>query len=268
MAIQATNYDQTQEYDVAEMGDLCNDNLLANSDFKSGIINQKGQTSYTKGNEDWGRYYTIDMWAIQRGIQLSVNSNSISVKCTNSSEPGYLMQYVDYVGKATFIIDVQSVTGSVSFNTSEGQYTQLTKGLNVIPFDFSGNWINIRISEGATIVINYMKLEKGSHFTGMPAWDEALELTKCMYHFQHLERVPIYTTSSGGITYFMTTGFFIPMHKDPSMKITELLNSSAQPQSQTLTSSVTRKYGLVNFMLSGSIGQYGYMSCEFDAYDY
>lgn len=183
-------------------GSLCNPNLLLNSDFQSGIINQNGQTSYMKGNNDWVRYYTIDMWAIQRGIQLSVNNDSISVKCTNSSEPGYLMQYVDYVGKATFIIDVQSVTGSVSFNTSEGQYTRLTKGLNVIPFDFSGGWLNIRISEGATIIINYMKLEKGSYFTGMPPWNYANEVSKCHAKMIGLGSIQAGDVSIGSANFF------------------------------------------------------------------
>src|SRR5699024_3147537 len=73
------------------------DNLLINSDFRSGIINQKGQTSYTKGSEDWYKSYSIDMWALQRGVQLNVNDGNISVKCTNSNEPGYLLQKLDYV---------------------------------------------------------------------------------------------------------------------------------------------------------------------------
>ena len=108
-------------------GSLCNPNLLLNSDFRNGIINQQGKTSYLKGSNDWGKIYSIDMWAIQRGIQLSVNSNIISVECTNSNEPGYLLQKLDYVGKATAAINIKSITGSVSLNTAYGKYELLKK---------------------------------------------------------------------------------------------------------------------------------------------
>lgn len=36
-------------------GSLCNPNLLLNSDFRNGIINQQGKTSYLKGSNDWGK---------------------------------------------------------------------------------------------------------------------------------------------------------------------------------------------------------------------
>ena len=41
-------------------GNTPQDNLLINSDFRSGIINQKGQTSYSPPNEVY--QYTIDLW--------------------------------------------------------------------------------------------------------------------------------------------------------------------------------------------------------------
>lgn len=51
---------------------LCNDNLLTNSDFKSGIINQQGKSSYNTLNK-----YTIDMWKLVRGT-LTVGSGFIT----------------------------------------------------------------------------------------------------------------------------------------------------------------------------------------------
>ena len=58
------------------------------------------------------------------------------------------------------------------------------------------------------------------------------------------------------------------MRKNPTMRITEVLNQSSQEQSVTLESKVTNTVGITNIRLSKSIGQYGYISCEFDAYDY
>ena len=62
---------------LAEVKDLCNPNLLLNADFNSGIINQRGQTTYTGS----GLKYTIDMWRRGAGT-LTVDTNSITF--TNS----------------------------------------------------------------------------------------------------------------------------------------------------------------------------------------
>lgn len=206
-------------------GSLCNPNLLMNSDYRSGIINQKGQTSYTKGSEDWGKMYSIDMWALQRGVQLNVNDGNISVKCTNSSEPGYLLQKLDYVGKATAAINIQSIIGEVSLETAYGEYELLKKGLNIITYDFgfeqSQGWFSMRISEGATVVIDYMKLEKGSYFTGMPVWNKSIELLKCQYDSVLVKAYNAFSARADG-TYL---SFLIPcqkMRKTPSIKNNKL----------------------------------------------
>ena len=210
-------------------GSLCNPNLLMNSDYRSGIINQKGQTSYTKGSEDWGKMYSIDMWALQRGVQLNVNDGNISVKCTNSSEPGYLLQKLDYVGKATAAINIQSIIGEVSLETAYGEYELLKKGLNIITYDFgfeqSQGWFSMRISEGATVVIDYMKLEKGSYFTGMPVWNNSEELTKCMACFRILD-----LSFTGGLS----NGTYMPRQRFLFENIMRKIPSVNHVSTQTL----------------------------------
>lgn len=204
-------------------GSLCNPNLLMNSDYRSGIINQKGQTSYTKGSEDWSKYYTIDMWAIQRGIQLDVNEDNISVKCTNSNEPGYLLQKLDYVGKATAVINIQSIIGSVSLETAYGEYELLKKGLNIITYDFgfeqSQGWFSMRISEGATVVIDYMKLEKGSYFTGMPMYNRAIELLKCQKKYVMLKDIKFALNGNANNIFSLSLLLPIDIEKSPTINI-------------------------------------------------
>lgn len=56
-------------------GSLCNPNLLMNSDYRSGIINQKGITSLDKS--DGSTELGIDGW-IQYGINCSVATGSIT----------------------------------------------------------------------------------------------------------------------------------------------------------------------------------------------
>ena len=59
-------------------GSLCNPNLLTNSDFKSGIINQKGQTSYVGTQPKV--VYGIDMWRCSNEMtKLEVLTNKIRI---------------------------------------------------------------------------------------------------------------------------------------------------------------------------------------------
>lgn len=204
-------------------GSLCNPNLLLNSDFRNGIINQQGKTSYLKGSNDWGKIYSIDMWAIQKGIQLSVNSNIISVECTNSNEPGYLLQKLDYVGKATAAINIKSITGSVSLNTAYGKYELLKKGLNIITYDFgfeqSDSWFSIRISEGSTVEIDFMKLEPGEHFTGMPIYNRAIELLKCQKKYVMLKDIKWTLKGHTSQTFSLSLLLPVDMEKTPSVTV-------------------------------------------------
>lgn len=253
-------------------GSLCNPNLLLNSDFRNGIINQQGKTSYLKGSNDWGKIYSIDMWAIQRGIQLSVNSNIISVECTNSNEPGYLLQKLDYVGKATAAINIKSITGSVSLNTAYGKYELLKKGLNIITYDFgfeqSDSWFSIRISEGSTVVIDYMKLEKGSYFTGMPVWNNSIELLKCQRYFVKLDTIPIYTIDTTNAVYYLTKNLSVDLQKVPSTTLIKVMNSFAQEQECRIVQQVITTTNIQFIELDKNIGQYGYITMLIDSYDY
>ena len=65
-----------------------NDNLLINSDFKSGIINQKGQTSYTWGFNQ--RLYTIDSWFVNyENSTVTVNTGYINVNLKSKGSKGF-----------------------------------------------------------------------------------------------------------------------------------------------------------------------------------
>ena len=59
MAVQATNYDSTKDYNLAEIADTYHPNLLVNGDFK---IWQRGETVTVQGG---GKSYTADMWEIR-----------------------------------------------------------------------------------------------------------------------------------------------------------------------------------------------------------
>ena len=67
---------------------LCNPNLLMNSDYRSGIINQKGITSLDKS--DGSTELGIDGW-IQYGINIAVGTNYI----TFANRTSWLMEIMN-----------------------------------------------------------------------------------------------------------------------------------------------------------------------------
>ena len=262
-------YPQTS-YDMVE-GAIPQDNLLTNSDFRSGIINQKGETSYSYSGT--GGKLTIDMW-ISYGVNVGIEMDTIRIINRDTTEHTLRQKMSKAYPNQVYTVAVQvaSVTGDVyiNFNNETATNQKLKVGLNVFqitPVSTFGEF-SFLLKANAEIKFNYAKVEPGSFFTGMPLWNKAIELLKCMGYSQKLYRTTIYTTSASGVTYFIPKGLYIPMINKPKIELIEILNSSAQPQSVTIKSSVVEKDGVVNITLSGSIGQYGYITCYFDGNNY
>lgn len=195
MPISASNYDGTQSYNVAEMGDLCKPNILVNSDFKSGVINQKGQTSYTKVNKDL--MTTIDMWKMlskDTDITLKVNDGYITLSCTENTDKGQgiYQTFKPLVGKYTMYVKVKSKTCSAKMVVG-GKTQSLNVGENFMTVDvssgFTGVWIML-VSAGS-VDIEQIKLEEGYLFTGMKYWDYSDELLKCKRYLEILKNESI-----------------------------------------------------------------------------
>ena len=182
------------DYDLAEMIDLCLPNLLDNADFKSGIINQRGQDSYTGSASK--NVYTIDRWSINTNTANTLSVEEGYISCT-LADNGLLTQYIDseISGAITCVIklkdeDLKVVTVSEYSSENEWEsliydFGELETGLNVkVVKDIStiNKWrLRFQNLSGSnkTLNIEYIKLEKGSVFTGMPQWDFALEWFKC-----------------------------------------------------------------------------------------
>ena len=183
------SFNKVEVHPKAYTDQLAQDNLLFNSDWKKGIINQKGQKSYVGSSS---KVYAIDMWAcINNVTKCDVLENKIKISNTSSSTQAYFGQQNkqktdDYLTVAIFI---SSLSGTIEArlgyysNSSfkEKKYT-LKNGLNVFTTDevtdeFSQ--LNFILNPNSNAYLEYAKVEKGKYFTNMAAWNEAIELLKC-----------------------------------------------------------------------------------------
>lgn len=174
-------------HNLAEASDIQMPNLLDNADFKSGIINQRGKSTYTTNNKT---IYTIDRWKTHYG---TVRVNSGHVKFTNTDSAGNRTFYQTIGNQGydtyTLYVNVREITGSASISMMDvSEQNILTRALNKGDNVFTaiGNVGSIRFfcTPSSSIEIYQVKLEKGSVFTGMPVWNEAEEMNKCLYYFE------------------------------------------------------------------------------------
>lgn len=205
-------------------------NLLDNADFKSGIINQKGSTSYR--GVDGDKFVTIDRW-LSLGTNVNVNDGSISIKDVRTSYPeSYLIQNLREKANGTYTIyvNVESiVSGSIELFFEHEGATHLDveeEGKHVLTVS------NVLDAEQFTIKLNdfegtisEIKIEKGSIFTGMPNWDAGTELFKC-YRFFQPTKMTLVAGNGQNATYYFGQDFVVPMVKTPSLSVDHLYTTS------------------------------------------
>lgn len=152
-----------------------NPNLLINPDFE---INQRGSTTYTTG-------YTVDRWRVA-GATLNAKTKTLS---NSNSSGGTLLQYLEGSNTGTFTVTLNaiSVTGTVCFAWKDGtayrRGATITKGINTYTFSASSlTCVGIEVYAGASIQLDYMKLEQSSVATHFVTPNKAEELAKCQYY--------------------------------------------------------------------------------------
>lgn len=152
-----------------------NPNLLINPDFK---INQRGSTTYTTG-------YTVDRWRV---TSATLNATTKTLSNSNSASGKFLQSLKNKpTGTFTVSLNVASVTGTVKFSWKDGSTYKtgavISKGLNTYTFTASSlTEVGIDVASGASIQLDYMKLEEGSVATHFVTPNKAEELAKCQYY--------------------------------------------------------------------------------------
>lgn len=190
---------EEKEYNLAEMSDLMNDNLLLNSDFARGIINQQGKSSYTYTNKT---ILTVDGW-LSYGVNVAVASYYITVANRDTS-PHTLRQPMKHkTNKVTLYLNLKNVTGNsyVYFNGYTDKQQKLVEGEHTYTFDIESGEITVMsFNLEANASFNFLrgKLEDGEYFTGMPPYNYGQQMLLCRRKFKTMVgRVYRYAQKAG-----------------------------------------------------------------------
>ena len=202
-----------------------NPNLLTNPDFK---INQRGNSTYSSANSK--KIYTVDRWNIY-----NANLNASTKVLTNpNSSSGQFKQTLELplIGTYTVTIKASRVSGNVHFFINENGSNIIDKsivsGLNTVTFTSTKgvSEVGVLISSGASLQIDYVKLEEGTVATAYTAPNAVEEYPKCQRYFQYIPKlycVPlVYTRNmiNSSDKYFQSTNGNLPteMRIKPTLK--------------------------------------------------
>lgn len=168
-----------------------NPNLLINSWFGNGVINQRGQTTYPAAS---GASNTIDCWKTIDNFDLTVNDGFITLSNGDSLWHKYFNQSIEGLKRFAG----QAVTISAKVRYSNGDYYlfggrhidypgsdwQIVSHTIIMPDTDELSYIYGGYGVAGSIDIMWMKLELGSIATPFCPPNPETELAKCQRYYQ------------------------------------------------------------------------------------
>lgn len=264
------------------------DNLLINSDFRSGVINQKGQTQYV--HSSGARTYGIDCWYVTgENSSMATNDEFLSINLHNNGDFGCVLnidktneKYLTFTIQRN-LVEAQSVTFDVStMNENQDYFFDIDDNTKIGIYFWKSSkaykaWFYLK-RDGVTN-IDFMKLERGKYFTGMPAWNEAEELLKCQRYLFSCHKISGYGFETGGGNVYIYVNIPTPMKKQGAIRVGSTLQVIGDGAYKTLTISGVNVSSQDNnlVILSGVLSEVGNLNTvkvfelnnfTLDAYDY
>lgn len=156
-----------------------NPNLLLNSNFK---VDQRGRGTYT--NNTTKPTYTLDRWmSINTKVVYNVDGTATITSLATTDTSAWFKQILEHAinDTCTLSCNITAVTGSAYlYNHTNGK--KIVKGLNTVTLSYLKE-ASIELKQGASITIEWIKLEKGSKATAYVAPNYANELQRCMTYY-------------------------------------------------------------------------------------
>ena len=156
-----------------------NPNLLLNSNFK---VDQRGRGTYT--NNTTKPTYTLDRWiSINTEVVYNIDGTATITSLATTDTSSWFKQILEHAinDTCTLSCNITAVTGNAYlYNQTKGK--KIVKGLNTITLSYLKE-ASIELKQGASITIEWIKLEKGSKATAYVAPNYTEELQKCMMYY-------------------------------------------------------------------------------------
>ena len=170
---------------LANLPTISNPNLLINSDFRK-PVNQRGNTSYTGTGANIR--YTIDRWGVVNGPVVTVQDGSLKIQVSsNDTYTGRFKQIFEHdlpIDFYTLSVKVKSNTHNVEI----GNFGKINAGFTGIyshtSIERSLSSIEFVIGKGASIEIEWIKLERGTTATPLSPRSYAEELALCQRYYE------------------------------------------------------------------------------------
>lgn len=162
-----------------------NPNLLINPRFN---VNQRGKSSYS-GNEST-KTYTVDRWyVLGKSCTVTLNLNgSITIKNSGSSQATFAQIIeVAYKFGSTASLNAIEYSGEIYIYTNNSSKKITSSGITSISDTGNVNTCGIKLNSGASITMDYFKLECGLVATAFSLPDYYDELFKSKRYYQKFE---------------------------------------------------------------------------------
>lgn len=178
MPIQATNYDATKTYNIAEISDVTPpQSLTINGDFQ---VNQRGQASYTNGG------YNLDMWKTNYSANtVTVNADDTVTITNNTSDADitFTQNYaeLDMTNKQyTLCVGFKDDDNLYYVTSQKGQGLQqnIKAGVDVVMYKDSKHY-GVLIKPTYSATVDYIKLYEGTIAYKNVKEDYATALMRC-----------------------------------------------------------------------------------------
>lgn len=182
-----------------------NPNLLLNSNFR---VDQRGRGTYT--NNTTRPMYTLDRWmSINTKVVYNVDGTVTITSLATTDTSAWFKQILEHAinDTCTLSCNITAVTGSAYlYNHANGK--KIVKGLNTVTLSYLKE-ASIELKQGASITIEWIKLEKGSKATAYVAPNYANELQRCMMYYN------VVNTSLNG---YFTTQMYVGCETSLNMR--------------------------------------------------
>lgn len=176
-----------------------NPNLLINPDFK---INQRGGSTYSS-------QYSVDRWKIYNALY---NVSTKNLSNPNSSDGNFIQTFENLLnGTYTITVHCSSVTGKANFTWGgesvivKEEVVDLKEGNNIVTIKATDlRFIGVLVKPGASVIIDYIKLEQGSVATPFVAPNIAEELIKCKRFYKSIEFTEVFYSGTKSEEYIFS----------------------------------------------------------------